>query len=79
MDAEKLVKMANQIAAFFEGEPERAAVLEGIASHLARFWEPRMRRELLAMVDRGEAGALRPSVHEAIAQHRARLSPRAEG
>lgn len=75
MESEKLVKMANQIAAFFEGEPERPAVLEGIASHLSRFWEPRMRRQLLALIDAGEAGGLRPSVLEAIATHRARVQP----
>lgn len=77
MDAEKLVKMANQIASFFEGEPERADALEGIANHLSRFWEPRMRRELLALVDAGGPHELRTSVIEAIALHRARLAPQA--
>jgi len=74
--AERLVKMANQIAAFFEGEPERAAVLEGIAGHLTRFWDPRMRRELLALIDVGGAEGLRPSVVEAVSAHRARVEPR---
>jgi len=37
MDAHKLVKMANEIAAFFEAEPDRAVMLEGVAGHLQRF------------------------------------------
>lgn len=73
MDTEKLVKMANQIAQFFEGEPEHAAVLEGITSHLKRFWEPRMRRELLAWIDNHGGEGLRPSVIEAVQSNRARL------
>ena len=43
MDGQKLVKMANQIAAFFAAEPDRKAAVEGVAGHLKRFWEPRMR------------------------------------
>lgn len=74
MNAEKLVKMANQIALFFEGEPERAAVLEGIASHLKRFWDPRMRRELLQWIAEHEGEGLRPSVIEAVTANRERLS-----
>ncbi|MSQ01271.1 MAG: formate dehydrogenase [Myxococcales bacterium] len=75
MNTDKLVKMANEIAAFFEGEPQPDAVLEGIANHLCRFWDPRMRRELLALVDAGAAGALRPSVVQALGKHRARVEP----
>ncbi len=44
MDAHKLVKMANQIASYFEAEPDRAVRLESIAGHIKRFWAPRMRR-----------------------------------
>ena len=73
MDTHKLVKMANQIALFFEGEPEASAMREGIASHLKRFWEPRMRRELLAWIDENGGVGLRESVLAAVAEHRARL------
>lgn len=76
MKAEKLVKMANEIGRFFEAEPERDVALEGVASHLARFWEPRMRRELLAHVDSTSGADLRPLVLEAVRQHRERLTPK---
>lgn len=75
MNTDKLIRMANQIASFFEADPDRAAALDGIASHLSRFWDPRMRRELLAAIDAGTAEGLRPVVAEAIAAHRARVEP----
>lgn len=58
----KLVRMANQIAAFFDSQPEPAA--EGVARHINDFWEPRMRAQLLAHLAAGGAG-LRPSVRAA--------------
>lgn len=73
MDARKLVKMANEIASFFEAEPDRAVVLEGVAGHLRRFWDPRMRRELLRWQDEHHGEGLKDSVREAIAVHRDKL------
>jgi len=74
MNAHKLVKMANGIAAFFEAEPDRAVALDGIASHLERFWDPRMRRELLRWQDDHAGEGLRDSVRDAIATHRDKLT-----
>ena len=56
MDGKKLVKMANEIAAFFAAEPERRVALQGIATHLKKFWEPRMREEIRRHVSRGGEG-----------------------
>jgi formate dehydrogenase subunit delta len=39
--------MANQIAAFFAAYPEAEGVA-GVEEHLLKFWDPLMRRELLA-------------------------------
>lgn len=74
MNGAKLVKMANEIAAFYASEPDRAAAIEGVASHLKRFWEPRMRREILAIFDAG-GEEMAPLVAEAIAANRERLTP----
>jgi formate dehydrogenase subunit delta len=60
MSSEKLVRMANQIAAFFETQP-RGVAAEGVARHINDFWEPRMRTALLAHVAAGGAG-LAPAV-----------------
>jgi len=48
MKIEALIKMANEIAAFFEGEGGEQEAPGLVASHLRRFWEPRMRREIIA-------------------------------
>ncbi len=44
---EKLVRMANQIAAFFRSYPQDEAVA-GIHKHVTAFWTPRMRDQLVA-------------------------------
>ena len=57
MNIELLVKMANEISAFFatESPPDQAA--QDVAQHLRRFWEPRMRRQIIAHVrEHGGAG-----------------------
>jgi formate dehydrogenase subunit delta len=74
MDGKKLIKMANEIATFFAAEPERSVALEGIATHLRKFWEPRMRREILAQLDAGGDG-MSEHVREALAAHREQLTP----
>jgi len=71
MNGDTLVKMANQIGAFFEAMPDRDEAIAGIANHIAKFWEPRMRRELYASIDANRASALRPIVAEALRRQRA--------
>jgi formate dehydrogenase subunit delta len=52
---EKLVMMANQIAAFFAAQGEARAVPQ-IARHIKSFWDPRMRAGILAHVANGGTG-----------------------
>jgi formate dehydrogenase subunit delta len=73
MDTDNLVRMANRIGDFFAAMPEREEALEGIAQHIAKFWEPRMRRQLFAALDSGEADALQEIVRTALASHREQL------
>ena len=56
MDITRLVAMANDIAAFFDSEADKAVAADGVRSHLVRFWDPRMRREIMAHVQGGGAG-----------------------
>ena len=65
MNVGPLVRMANEIGNFFKAEPDHAQAVEGVASHLRRFWEPRMRKEILAYVDNG-GGGLMDLVREAV-------------
>ena len=64
MRVEKLVMMANQIAAFFAAQGEARAVPQ-IAKHIKSFWDPRMRREITAHVASSGAG-LDPLARAAI-------------
>ena len=73
MDIDKLVQMANRIGEFFQAMPDRAEAMAGIATHLKRFWEPRMRHQLAAHVDQRGGAGLMPLVHEALTLHRAVL------
>ncbi|RUV30228.1 MULTISPECIES: formate dehydrogenase subunit delta [unclassified Mesorhizobium] len=49
---EKLVRMANQIAAFFHSKPREEGIA-GVAEHINKFWEPRMRQQFFEMLDSG--------------------------
>jgi formate dehydrogenase subunit delta len=75
MDLDNLIRMANRIGDFFEPQPVRADALTGIADHLRKFWDPRMRAELLAAIDAGRATELHPVVLAAVEAHRAALQP----
>lgn len=68
MSPEKMVHMANQIAAFFKTQ-RGADPVDGVAGHLNDFWEPRMRRQLLDYVEVGGEG-LDPTVIKAARKMR---------
>lgn len=65
MHAEYLAKMANQIGDFFGPEqgPEGAPL--AIARHMRRFWDPRMRQQILAHLGAGGDG-LSPAARRAV-------------
>ena len=67
MDITRLVAMANDIAAFFDSEPDKAVAAEGVRFHITRFWDPRMRREIVAHLQSGGAG-LSETAKSAVAQ-----------
>ncbi|MEZ6023356.1 MAG: formate dehydrogenase subunit delta [Hyphomonadaceae bacterium] len=68
MQIEKLVYMANQIGKFFAAQGEAAAIA-GIADHLQKFWDPRMRSAILNHLEAGGAG-LDPNVRAALERMR---------
>ena len=75
MNSDHLIRMANQIGVFFESMPDRKEALEGFATHLKKFWDPRMRRAFLELVD-DEAGNTQISemARAAVREHRALLA-----
>jgi formate dehydrogenase subunit delta len=56
MNTDYLIKMINEIAAFFAGDagPEQAP--QEVATHLKKFWEARMRSAIVAHYKSGAAG-----------------------
>ena len=67
---DRLVYMANQIGKFFESQGHDQEVA-GVADHIHKFWDPRMRKAIFAHLDAGGAG-LDPNVREAIASLKAK-------
>lgn len=56
--------MANQIGLFFRAQGD-AAVVNGVADHIKKYWDPSMRKAILAYCDAGGTD-LEPNVHKAI-------------
>jgi formate dehydrogenase subunit delta len=56
LDIEHLVKMVNEISVFFESESPGEQAPRDVANHLRRFWEPRMRKQIIEHYNRGAAG-----------------------
>lgn len=55
MPPDKLIRMANQIAAFMATRPGAEAAA-GVAQHLNDYWAPPMRGELLSLIAAGAPG-----------------------
>ncbi len=61
---DRLVRMANQIGDFYAAMPESEAA-NGAATHLRRYWTPKMIRELVAFAEAGRSG-LNPTAAHAV-------------
>jgi formate dehydrogenase subunit delta len=66
----KLAYMANQIGKFFAHQPADQAV-DDIADHLLKFWDPRMRRAIVAQLDHSDLAGLDALVVKAVEKVRA--------
>ncbi len=80
-NVDHLITLANRIGSFFESFPDRAEGIEGIANHIQKFWEPRMRIALLQFLDTqpdGQTGktSLSSIALAAITQNKERLTPK---
>jgi formate dehydrogenase subunit delta len=67
MNVERMVHDANQIAQYFASYPREEA-LAGILDHLKKFWERRMRQQIIDYVACGGGG-----LHELAAEAVRRL------
>ena len=80
MDLHHLVTMANQIADFFAtSNPDRDEAVNATALHLRSFWDPRMRREIVAhLVSQGGEG-LSENTRDAVRMLENHASAKAAG
>jgi formate dehydrogenase subunit delta len=58
MNIDLLVKMANEIGAFFAGTTDTQAASAEVARHLNRYWEPRMRAQMLSYFEQRQGAGL---------------------
>jgi formate dehydrogenase subunit delta len=66
MKPDKLIKMANQIGAFFEAMPNREQAVKDVAAHIQKNWEPRMRTLLLQHVSQNGDAELSAILRDAL-------------
>ena len=55
MQSDSMIHRANQIALYFASYPHEEAVA-GVLDHFKKFWEPRMRNQIIAYVSGGGQG-----------------------
>ena len=72
MNTEHLIKMVNEISAFFIGEAGNENAPREVAAHIKKYWEKRMRQEIVAHYEKGAAG-LNDVARSAISQVAAEL------
>ena len=80
MDIHHLVTMANQIADFFKtSNPDRAEAVAATAQHLRSFWDPRMRREIVAHLAAKGGEGLNEIARDAVRALESEASAKAAG
>lgn len=65
-----LIQMANDIGAFFEVMPDQHQAARDVASHIKKFWEPRMQRSFLDYLQSHGDKELKAVVREAVREIR---------
>lgn len=68
MNVTRLAEMANDIAHYFDAEPDRDAAVDGMVSHLQSFWEPRMREQIVLYLQENNGAELSSFARESIAE-----------
>lgn len=61
--------MANRIGDFFESMPNQEEAKKEIATHISKFWEPRMREALIANLDKETTSNLHPAIRSAVMEN----------
>ena len=66
MNIDLLIKMANQITDFWEGEAGHDVAVKEVATHLRRYWEPRMRAQMITYYHERQGSGLNDIAKAAV-------------
>jgi len=78
MNIDLLIKMANQITSFWEGEVGEDAAATEVATHLRRYWEPRMRAQMITYYEERQGSGLNDVAKKAVGLLAAQAMPAAQ-
>jgi formate dehydrogenase subunit delta len=67
MNIDLLIKMANEIGSFWEGEVGADTAANDVATHIKRYWEPRMRAQMLTYFEQRQGAGLSDVAKGAVA------------
>ena len=67
MNIDLLIKMTNEIGDFFAGTAEPQEAARAVANHLKRFWDPRMRAQMIAYYEQRHGAGLSDLARSAVA------------
>lgn len=67
MNIDLLIKMANEIGSFWEGEVGADKAANDVATHIRRYWEPRMRAQMIAYFEERQGAGLSDIARGAVA------------
>jgi formate dehydrogenase subunit delta len=59
--------MANDIGHFFDADANKEEAAKSVANHITRYWDPRMRRQIVAHYREAGGAGLDPVPRSAIA------------
>jgi formate dehydrogenase subunit delta len=66
MNTDLMIKMLNEISTFFAGEDDREQAARDIQNHVRRYWEPRMRAQLLEYFEQRQGAGLSELALQAV-------------
>jgi formate dehydrogenase subunit delta len=58
MNIDLLIKMVNEISAYFAAQPDAEQAAKDVAAHLRRYWEPRMRHQIVSYYEERRGAGL---------------------
>jgi formate dehydrogenase subunit delta len=79
MNIDLLIKMTNQITEFWEGEAGHDVAVKEVATHLRRYWEPRMRAQMITYYHERKGSGLNEIALEAVGVLAAQAAGAAQG